>query len=85
MLSYSSSDFAVHESSRIHRSHEDLREQFRKMLSWRKNQMASLNKDNRRAIQEFLTTKSDSRTRMTVDKFQQILDMLDLKIVLVPR
>jgi hypothetical protein len=85
MLSCSSNNLAVDESSRIHRNDDDLREQLRKILAWRKNQMACLNKDNRRAIQQFVTTDSENRTKMTMDRFQQILDILDLKIVLIPR
>lgn len=85
MLSCSSSNLSVYEISRIHRNNDDLREQLRKILTWRKNQIAYLNKDNRRAIQQFVTTDSENQTKMTMDKFQQILDILDLKIVLIPR
>jgi len=85
MLSCSSSNLSVYEISRIHRNNDDLREQLRKILAWRKNQMAYLNKDNRRAIQQFVTANSKNRTKITMDKFQQILDILDLKIVLIPR
>ncbi len=83
LLSCSSEDFVGHEKSHTY-SHDDLTEQLGKMLTWRKDRLASLSKDNRRTIEEFLVS-SDSRTKMTVDNFQRILDMLALKIVLIPK
>ncbi len=71
------------EKSHIH-DPDDLVEQLRKILTWRKDRLTSLNKDNRRTIEAFLK-KPDSRIEMTLDKFQQILDILDLKIVLIPQ
>jgi len=79
----SSNDFAGDEKSYTH-SRDDLTEQLRKFLTWRKDRLASLSKDTRRTIEEFLIN-SDSRTKMTVDNFQKILDMLGLKIVLIPQ
>jgi len=63
---------------------DDLSEQLRKLLAWRKDRMPPINKNNARIIEEFLTS-SDSQTKMTLDKFQQILNVLDLKIILIPK
>ncbi|CAF1319401.1 unnamed protein product [Rotaria sordida] len=83
LLSCSSNKFSIHRNSRIY-NNDDLSVQLKKILPWRKNQIKSLNEDNRRAIEEFLTD-SENQTKMTVNKFQQILNMLDLKLVLIPR
>jgi hypothetical protein len=74
LLSCSSDHIVGHEKSHTH-SHDDSTEQLGKMLTWRKDRLVSLSKDNRRTIEEFLVS-SDSRTKMTVDTFQRILDML---------
>jgi hypothetical protein len=74
LLWCSFNDFVGHEKLHTH-SHDDLTEQLGKMLTWRKDRLASLSKDNRRIIEEFLIS-SDSRTEMTVDTFQRIPDML---------
>ncbi|CAF0945217.1 unnamed protein product [Adineta steineri] len=84
-IASSSSDSSVNIQSRIQNDRDDLNKQLRKLLLWRKTQILSLDKENRRAIEEFLITNSDGRTKMTVDKFQKILNMLDLKIALIPR
>jgi hypothetical protein len=53
LLSCASNDFAGHEKSHTH-GHDDLTEQLRKILTWRKDHLSSLSKDKRRTIEEFL-------------------------------
>ena len=84
-LKWSSGDSSVYISSRTQPSRDDLGKQLRKLLPWRKSQMASLDKDTRRVVEDFLSSGSDFRSKLTIDKFQKLLDSLDLKIVLVPR
>ncbi|CAF0810448.1 unnamed protein product [Adineta ricciae] len=84
-LKWSSGDSSVYINSRSHQTRDDLGKQLRKLLPWRKSQMASLDQDTRRVVEDFLSSGSDFRSRLTIDKFQKLLDSLDLKIVLVPR
>lgn len=85
-LKWSPGDSSLNIHSRSHhQNRDDLGKQLRKMLPWRKNQMASLDKDTRRVVEDFLSSGSDFRSKLTIDKFQKLLDSLDLKIVLVPR
>ena len=76
-------DFLTHEKSTVNGS-EDLSEQLRKILFWRKEQFTALNTDARQILEEFITD-SDGRSQMTLKQFQRILDMLELKIVLIPQ
>jgi hypothetical protein len=83
LLSCSSSDFFVRQNSPTY-NHDDLSEQLESFLRWRKDRIASLNKDERQVNKAFLTNP-DSQSQTTMDQFQEILDLLDLKIVLIPR
>ena len=76
-------DFLTHGKSTVNGS-EDLSEQLRKILFWRKEQFTALNTDARQILEEFITD-SDGRSQMTLKQFQRILDMLELKIVLIPQ
>ncbi|CAF4436077.1 unnamed protein product [Rotaria socialis] len=82
-LSCPPNTFSVHKNSRSHHR-DDLNQQLRKILPLQKDHLQSLPKSKRRTIEAFLTN-SKNRTKITVEKFQQILDMLDLKILLIPR
>ncbi|CAM4922978.1 unnamed protein product [Rotaria socialis] len=82
-LSCPPNTFSVHKNSRSYHR-DDLNQQLRKILPLQKDHLQSLPKSKRRTIEAFLTN-SKNRTKITVEKFQQILDMLDLKILLIPR
>ncbi|CAF1231703.1 unnamed protein product [Rotaria magnacalcarata] len=82
-LSCPSNTFSLHKNSRSYHG-DDLNQQLRKFLPLQKAHIQSLPKNKRRTIEAFLTN-SKNRTKITVEKFQQILDMLDLKILLIPK
>ncbi|UJR36887.1 hypothetical protein I4U23_029600 [Adineta vaga] len=84
-MTWSSGDSSVNVNSRSHHTRDDLGKQFRKFLTWRKNQLAALDKHSRQLVEDFISSGSNIRSKMTIEKFQKLLDMLDLKIVLVPR
>ena len=62
--------------------HDDVKEQLRKILTWRHDHVATLSKTTRRTIKAFL---GNSQSKMSMDTFEQMLDTLDLKLILVPR
>lgn len=65
-------------------SNDEIGEQLRKFLLWRSDRWSMLSKTNRRLIDEFLRN-SEIRSKTSLDKFEQILEILDLKMILVPR
>lgn len=76
-------DSLLHRKSSLNNS-DDLREQLLKILFWRKDQFINLNKESRYLIEQFLTD-SNGQPMMTLANFQRILDMLELKIILIPQ
>lgn len=76
-------DSLLHRKSSSNNS-DDLREQLLKILFWRKDQFINLNKESRYLIEQFLTD-SNGQPMMTLANFQRILDMLELKIILIPQ
>lgn len=64
--------------------HDDISEQLRKILPLRKDRIQSLSKNRRRIIESFINNLRN-RTKMTLEKLQTIMDILELKLVLVPR
>ena len=65
-------------------SNDELSAQLRKFLLWRSDRWSALSKSNRRLIEEFLR-QSDTRAKISLDKFQRLLELLDLKMILIPR
>ena len=76
-------DSLPHRKSSLNTS-EDLRDQLQKILFWRKDQFIGLNKESRHLIEEFLTN-SNTQPTITLENFQRILNMLELKIILIPQ
>jgi hypothetical protein len=63
---------------------DKLTEQLRHILIKQNDRMAYLNKINKHTMEKLLR-HSDRRTKMSVEQYQRLLNMLDLKLVVLPR
>lgn len=60
---------------KISKYHSDeLSDQLRKYLTWQKDRLILLNKNSRRIVDEFLT-QSANRTKLSIDRFQRIMEI----------